>query len=67
METAEEIADVVWTYVTRTLLAGTADAPTTPAEARADDVWTYSPRTLTGGPPAESTGANFPRWRSMRR
>jgi hypothetical protein len=60
-----DITEAVWTYGTRTLVSGTPDPPDNRAEEVAEAVWEYVSRTLTGAP--ASTGAAFPRWRSVRR
>ena len=49
----ETIAAYAWeTYTPRTLVSGTPDAPTTPAERIAGVIWTATGRTLTGAPAA---------------
>jgi hypothetical protein len=45
---ALQVAQTVWAYSTRTLVSGTPDAPSTPAEIAAAAIWAYGTRTLTG-------------------
>lgn len=47
--TAEEYAQAVWEYVTRTLASGTPDTPTNRQELYAEAVWEYVTRELTSG------------------
>jgi hypothetical protein len=65
--TANDYAQAVWEYGTRSLAAGTPAAPASPADGYSQAVWAFSTRALTVPPsspvsPSPTTQSLRGRW-----